>query len=111
MDILAITQSHDRKVQLDILEELTFEEYASAAKNFLKSGRMLWYISGNLAKQAAVDIVNESRKVWQITSTSIENLSQIRAIAMKPSSHFVYERELVDPKNTNSCLLTYFELG
>ena len=72
---------------------------------------MLWYVTGNLGKEVSIAMVENARKVFSLIPANKEDLVDIRCVALKNGSHVNYQADLLDPKNENSCLLSYFEFG
>lgn len=49
-----------------ILESFTFEEFVNMSNNWLKSGRLVWYVSGNFKSESAINIAEEVRKTLNL---------------------------------------------
>lgn len=92
-----------------ILDKLTFEEFVVMASHWLKSGRLLWYVTGNLDKNAAIQTVEKARKAFSLIPADKDDLADIRCVALKNKSHYLFESSLEDKNNENSCLVAYFE--
>jgi secreted Zn-dependent insulinase-like peptidase len=109
LDFLIINASNEKKVLRKILEKLTFEEFVSMASHWLKSGKLLWYVTGNLDKQSAIQMVEKARKVFSFGHVDKDDLADVRCVALKNKSHYLFESSLEDKNNENSCLVAYFE--
>jgi len=62
------------------LESLTFEEFLTLTQGWLKSGRMLWYVTGNIDKQPSIQMVENAKRVFQFRAAEKDDLSDIRCI-------------------------------
>jgi secreted Zn-dependent insulinase-like peptidase len=80
-------------------------------KEWLKSGRSVWYITGNWSDEKCIELVEESRKKFNLASIKIEELPELRTVALESNTSFHIEIPLEDKTNENSCNLTYFEVG
>jgi len=90
---------------------MTFEDFVKQEQTWLKSGRMLWYVTGNISKDASKAMVEKARSLFSLIPADKDDLADVRCVSFKPSAHYSYEVSLTDNDNENSCLLSYFELG
>ncbi len=109
MDFLLINASNEKKVLKKILEKFTFEDFVSMASHWLKSGKLLWFVTGNLDKQSAILMVEKARTVLSLANVDKDDLADVRCVALKNKSHYLFESSLQDLNNENSCLVAYFE--
>ena len=65
------------------LENYTFEDFQEQHQNWLMSGRQLWYVTGNFGHEKAVELVENTRKQFNLSSVKIEDLVDVRAIAIE----------------------------
>lgn len=93
------------------LEKFTYENFTESHKDWLKTGRSLWYICGNYSDEKCIKLVEESRKKFDLGSIKIEELPELRTIALESKTCFHIEIPLEDKSNENSCNLTYYEVG
>ena len=80
-------------------------------KDWFKSGRQCWYVTGNQDHEAAKELVAKSSKQLNLQPVKIENLAPIRTIAIEDGHSFLIEKPLHDTTNENSCIITYYEVG
>ena len=69
---------------LRILEELTFEEFARISQDWLRSGRLVWFVNGNITKESAVEVVEKGRHVFNLKAVDKEDLCEVRVLALNP---------------------------
>jgi len=77
----------------------------------MKTGRMLWFVFGNISPETSIEIVEEARKILSFEPASKEELAPARVVNLPLNSEsglLRVDNALVDPKNENSCLITYF---
>ena len=80
-------------------------------KDWMKQGKYVWYITGNMSTEQATEIVEHARSCLSLKPFPIEEITDVRAIALDAGSSFVYKVPLADEKNENSCTITYYEVG
>lgn len=95
----------------DNLERYTYEDFQEELKQWLKTGRQCWFVCGNYDNQQAENLINESQKHLDLKPIKIEDLPEVRALAIEDGHSFIVERDLVDKENENSCIITYYEVG
>lgn len=93
------------------LEKFSHQDFTEYLKEWLKTGRSLWYICGNYSDEKCIKLVEESRKKFDLNSIKIEELPELRTIALEEKKSFHIEIPLEDKSNENSCNLTYYEVG
>jgi hypothetical protein len=49
-----LNQAIEKKVLKKVLEKFTFEDFVRMAGDWLKSGRLVWFVHGNIGKEAAL---------------------------------------------------------
>lgn len=57
LESVVISSSFEKKALRKILEKFTFEDFVVQSKEWLKSGRFVWYITGNISKDSAISTV------------------------------------------------------
>lgn len=75
----------------------------------MRSGRLLWFVNGNIGKDNAIEVVEKGRGVFNLQPTEKEDLSEVRTIALNPGVSYLFEIPLEDKTNENDCLISYFE--
>lgn len=98
----------------DLREQLvgfTYERFQHYNQNWLKQGRCMWYATGNIDSEVAIQIAESAQNKIGFQPLAREDILDIRAIAIKPNHSYQIEIPLRDEKNENCCALTYFEIG
>ena len=90
---------------------MTFEEFVEIGKDWLKSGRLLWYVTGNISKENALSLVEKARAAFKLRPTDKEDLVDIRCVSIPSNHYYVYDIPVLDETNQNSCLVSYFEVA
>ena len=72
----------EKKTLRNILENYTFEEFVHESQEWLKSGRTLWYVSGNIAKEEALYLAERVTEILALEPVEKEDLADIRCIAL-----------------------------
>lgn len=85
--------------------------YQDFSKEWMVTGRSVWYICGNYAHEKAIELVEESRKLFNLKTVKIEELPDLRCIALEPKVSFQFEIPLEDKTNENSFNGTLYEVG
>jgi secreted Zn-dependent insulinase-like peptidase len=104
---VAVEQSQMRT----ILETYTYEDFQKQHQNWLKSGQQLWYVTGNYGHEEAIQLVEKARSHFNLEHIKIEELADVRTMAIEDGHSFHVERSLEDKQNENSCNITYYEIG
>ena len=68
----------EKKRLAEILENFTYENFMANKAEWLKSGRMLWYVYGNLTKEDAIQITQSGTSLMQLQSVPKDSLSHVR---------------------------------
>lgn len=110
-DTVVINNSFEKNVQKKILDSYSFEDFVSQAHDWLKTGRLVMFVHGNIDKEVTSLIMEKTRETLALKAADKEDLVDIRTIALPPNSSYLLESPLVDRSNENSCLISYFEAG
>lgn len=78
---------------------------------WLTTGRMLWYVNGNIPKDKAIQTVKQSMQVLNLQVVERDSLCDIRCLDILPNTIQRIDFEVEEPTNDNSCLITYFQYG
>ena len=54
IDTVLLEGDWEQKQMREILEKFTYEHFKQMMTTWLTTGRMLWYVNGNITKDAAV---------------------------------------------------------
>jgi insulysin len=93
------------------LETFDYSKFKDYIKDWLKNGRFLWYINGNISEESALKIVDSATSKFGLKELAIEDTTDIRTMALDNKISYHIEIPLIDEKNDNSCNLTYYEVG
>ena len=77
----------------------------------MKSGRGVWFVSGNYSQDQAIELVESARQQFNLESIKIEDLPDIRAISLESKVSFQFEIPLTDKTNENSFNMSLYEVG
>jgi len=80
LNTVLIDNNFTQKQLRAILENFTYEEFQKMQAQWLKSGRMLWFVHGNLSKDDAIAIVDGARSTFKITPIPKEEFCSVRCI-------------------------------
>jgi len=83
-------------------------DFVRDLSNWLKTGRMLWYISGNISHDTAIQIVDQARSILNIKSVPKAELNAINAIQLSETHSLRLDLPVVDHSNENSGIVSYF---
>ena len=112
--VLLIDKIHSPSDMLSV--DIDFEKFYKMSKESLTSGKFEWFISGNLTKEQALQIAEESEKVFEnmwkekfelITHSS--DLVHIRPLNIDKNTTLNYVIDSKDKDNQNSCVFSYFQ--
>jgi len=95
----------------ELLEPFTYEQFKEMQAAWLKTGRMLWYVYGNIDKKTSIETVEQARALLKITGVPRDSLADIRCIDVLPNTIQRIDFEVQEKTNENSCLITYFQHG
>ena len=88
-DVILINSAFDRKQLLRILEDMTFEEFVNIGRDWMRTGRMVWFINGNIAKDVSIQIVERAREAFNLKPVEKEDLCEVRAVALNPRYRYL----------------------
>ena len=75
VDCVLLDQSYERKDLRAILETFTYAEFTKMHGDWLKSGRMTWFVHGNFTEAEAVEVVETARGILNLKAVPKESLS------------------------------------
>ena len=58
----------------ELLEDYTYEVFMEQCQRILKSGRCVWYVSGNYGHSQAIDLVEQARALFNFKTVKIEDI-------------------------------------
>lgn len=71
------------------------------------SGRMVWGFFGNISTATAVEAVNQAREIVNLKCTKPVDLLEFKIVDLKEGEQRI-NLQVEDPKNDNSCYVSYF---
>ena len=79
--------------------------------NMFKNGRLIWFFSGNINHERALNTVENVRNNLNLQNIDLGDTVDVRVISLPAGKALVRDSPLTDPNNNNSCLVTNFEIG
>ena len=73
------------------LESFTFTDFTEFLEKWLKSGRVSWYICGNLDSATSIEIVEDVRNTLGLEDIKVEDLADVRVITLENNSASLIE--------------------
>lgn len=97
----------------EYLRSMSYEEFKALKKQWLKTGKTMWFICGNVSKDVAKKIVEDSLTSLTVKPCSVDMLSDVRPINLSSDmDHFQrIDFTVEDPSNENSCIVRYYQQG
>ena len=68
----------------------------------------MWWVFGNISEGLAVETVEKARELLKLEPLEVENVLDVRTLALDAGTSFVVEVPLVDDENENSCSITSY---
>mmetsp|Transcript_12503 Transcript_12503/g.21034 ORF Transcript_12503/g.21034 Transcript_12503/m.21034 type:complete len:366 (+) Transcript_12503:1830-2927(+) len=94
-----------------ILEHYTYQQFSAQLKDWLVSGRYVWYVSGNISHDESVALVDNIRSLLSLKSVAVPEMNEVKMIKVEDGdSHGVWA-PLKDATNENSCVASYYQIG
>lgn len=56
----------EKKQLTEHLESFTYDQFKKYLKDWLKTGRSVWYVSGNYDNEKAISLVEEARGILKL---------------------------------------------
>lgn len=111
MDTILLEGGWEPKQIKDLLEDFTYEQFKEMQASWLKTGRMVWYVYGNIEKETAIKTVEQARQILKIENVTRDSLIDIRCVDVLPNTIQRIDFEVEEKTNENSCLISYFQYG
>lgn len=93
-----------------ILETYSYEQFTAHLASWFQTARFVWLITGNISKDAALDLIIRSKQVFQTKPVQISDLPSVNPVRLPPKQAHLVESPLDDKTNENSCTLSSFEV-
>lgn len=104
-------QVWDVEEKIPVLEEITFEDLSNFVPLIFKQAFVETLIEGNFHQKEAHEII-------EVIETTVKTQPLTKTQKIKSRSYWIpenktyrYEKELIDEKNTNSCVLYFIQVG
>lgn len=108
LDTVVFDNIDERRELKPLLESFTYEDFSRMFKTWLVSGRMLFFVHGNFTKTAAIEFIDEARKIINLKAVSKDSLSTVRHIQIT-NNHNRIDFPVEDETNENSVLMCYYQ--
>ena len=109
-DSATLSAAVEKKVLRALLENYSYEAFMKELAQWMINGRYVWYITGNISNESAVEIVEKVRSTIGLTNLEAHNIGEVQPISMESGASLLLEMPLEDKTNENSCVLTYYEI-
>jgi secreted Zn-dependent insulinase-like peptidase len=86
---ILLTTAFEKKQLLQILRDLTFEDFCKQSEGWLNSARFVWFVHGNMTKQQAVGLVERARGTFSLKKIAKEDLVDVRCIAIPAGNKYL----------------------
>ena len=94
-----------------MIGDYTYDQFKEKLGTWLKNGRFLWYITGNYAHDKAIELVEQTRTLFDVKPLAIQDVPEVKPVSIAAGVNHIIESPLVDKNNENSAIRTYFEAG
>jgi len=54
----------------------------NVSRDWLKSGRTLWFVNGNISKDSSIQLVEKAREILVLRPVDKEDLVDVRCVAL-----------------------------
>jgi len=109
-DSATLSSAIEKKVLRGLLENYTYESFMQELAQWLVNGRYVWYVTGNISSDSAVEIVENVRSIIGLNNLEVSKIGEVLPISMEKGTSLLLEMPLEDKTNENSCSLTYYEI-
>jgi len=100
---------------IDFLNEskVTIEELIQIKETFFKKSKIKWLIQGNITKETALDIVNETHKILEIDINEEKKGKFIipRPVKMTKNYNYIFRAKSQNKNEKDSSLLSLYQVG
>lgn len=99
---------YQKKNMSEVLLKYSYDDFKTDQEKWLKTGKQVWFVGGNIDEVQTTKMVTEARKQLNLNECKIEDLTPIKTMLLEEGNQYVIEKPLEDKTNQNSCNLTYF---
>ena len=111
IDTMVYANDNEKSKLSQILEGFTYERFKIMSAQWLRHGRMLWYVYGNVSKDQAKLIVDGAVQSIGLQPMSKDDLCDVRVVDLSSQSDNFHrlDFDVPDASNENHCLISYFQ--
>jgi insulysin len=96
------------KEQLEVVKNLTFEHFVEQCDHFLKNGRSVWFINGNVSPDQAKNVAQSATETLGFTSIPKDKIMNSRACMVDQGDELTLMSDAENKDETNSALLSVY---
>ena len=113
LDTFLYANEVERSTLSQLLATFEYDTFKDMQMQWLKTGRMMWYSYGNLSIDQSKQIVEQAVQLLNLQTVAKEELPDLRIVDLSthPGNFHRLDFSVPDPKNENSCLVSYFQYG
>ena len=92
-------------------KKITIEDLIIYKNQMFKSSKIKWLIQGNVSKEEALGIVEETNKILEI-DVEKEKIGKFyinRPVYIKKNCNYIYRKKCINPKDENSSLISIYQ--
>ena len=92
-------------------KKITIEDLIIYKNQMFKSSKIKWLIQGNVSKEEALSIVEETNKILEI-DVEKEKIGKFyinRPVYIKKNCNYIYRKKCINPKDENSSLISIYQ--
>jgi secreted Zn-dependent insulinase-like peptidase len=92
-------------------EKITYEEFIGQRDLWLKKGRLVWFVLGNISSKNALKLATDSNALFNLKTEAKEDLPDYRILSIptQEKGNMRLDFKVMDESNENSCFMTYFQ--
>ena len=92
-------------------KKITIEDLIIYKNQMFKSSKIKWLIQGNVSKEEALGIVEETNKILEIDieKEKIGKFYINRPVYIKKNYNYIYRKKCINPKDENSSLISIYQ--
>ena len=92
-------------------KKITIEDLITYKNQMFKNSKIKWLIQGNVSKEEALGIVEETNKILEIDveKEKIGKFRINRPVYIKKNYNYIYRKKCINPKDENSSLISIYQ--
>lgn len=91
------------------LDKLSFDKFVKMSNEFLKTGRFLWFVNGNISKDEVVELCESAVSTLDVSGVGRSDLTPARCTKIGDNRVYRLEQANKDKDNENSGLISYYQ--